>query len=79
MKKESLIKGFLIKPIMEVLKKDYDIKSPSPNNLFVSYDNDVLIVKYSYSKGSIDFSNNEMVMDILVDIKNNVLYEKVQL
>jgi hypothetical protein len=79
MRVELLVKGFLIKPIMEILKKDYGIKSPSPSNLLITFENDVWLVRYSYSRGSVDFSNNQIVKDLLVEIKNNVLYEKVQL
>jgi hypothetical protein len=77
MRKELLVKGFLIKPIMEVLKKDYGIKSPSPSNLLITLDGDIWTIVYSYSRGSVDFSNNQMVKDLLVEIKSNVLYEKV--
>lgn len=79
MKKELLVKGFLIKPIMEILKKEYGIKSPSPSNLLITFENDIWSIMYCYNRGSVDFSNNQIVKDLLVEIKNNVLYEKVQL
>jgi hypothetical protein len=77
MKKELLVKGFLIRPIMEILKKDYGIKSPSPSNLLINFENNIWSIMYCYSRGSVDFSNNQIVKDLLVEIKNNVLYEKV--
>lgn len=77
MRKELLVKGFLIKPVMEILKKDYRIKSPSPSNLFITLEDGVWSVVYSYSRGSIDFSNNQMIKDLIVEIKNNPNYEKV--
>lgn len=77
MKKELLVKGFLIKPIMEMLKKEYNIKSPSPSNLLITFENDVWSIMYSSSRNSVDFSNNQMVKDLLVEIKNNPNYEKV--
>jgi hypothetical protein len=77
MKKELLVKGFLIKPIMEILKKDYGIKSPSPSNLLITFENDMWYVMYCYSRGSVDFSNNQIVKDLLVEIKKNPNYEKV--
>jgi hypothetical protein len=77
MRKELLVKGFLIKPIMEILKKDYGIKSPSPYNLLITFEDDVWSVVYSYSRGSVDFSNNQMIKDLIVEIKNNPNYEKV--
>lgn len=77
MKRESLVKGFLIKPIMEILKKEYDIKSPTPNNLYVIENNNVWTIKYSHSKGSVDFTDNELVKQLLVEIKDNVFYDKL--
>ena len=77
MKKELLVKGFLIKPIMEMLKKEYNIKSPSPSNLLITFENDVWSIMYSSSRNSVDFSNNQMVKDLLVEIKSNPNYEKV--
>lgn len=77
MKKELLVKGFLIKPIMELLKKEYNIKSPSPSNLLINFEDDIWFIKYSYSRGSIDFSDNEMIKDLLIEIKKNPNYEKV--
>jgi len=77
MRKESLVKGYLIKPVMEILKKDYNIKSPSPSNLLINFENDVWSIVYSYSRGSVDFSNNQIIKDLLVEIKNNPNYEKV--
>jgi hypothetical protein len=79
MRVELLVKGFLIKPIMEILKKEYGIKSPSPSNLLITFKNDIWSIMYCHSRGSVDFSNNQIVKDLLVEIKNNVLYEKVQL
>ena len=77
MKKELLVKGFLIKPIMELLKKEYNIKSPSPSNLLINFEDDIWSIKYCSSRGSVDFSNDEMIKDLLVEIKNNPNYEKV--
>jgi hypothetical protein len=79
MKREVLIKGFLIKPIFEILKKDYKIKSPSPSNFYITKSKEGWSIKYIHNKSTIDFSDNEMVKDLLIEIKNNVLYEKVQL
>lgn len=78
MKRESLVKGFLIKPIMEILKKEYSIKSPTPNNLYVIENNNVWIVKYNHNRGSVDFTDNELVKQLLVEIKDNVFYDKLQ-
>ena len=77
MKKELLVKGFLIRPIMEILKKDYGIKSPSPSNLLINFENNIWSIKYCSSRGSVDFSNNEMIKGLLVEIKNNPNYEKL--
>jgi hypothetical protein len=77
MKRESLVKGFLIKPIMEILKKEYSIKSPTPNNLYVIENNNVWIVKYNHNRGSVDFTDNELVKQLLVEIKDNVFYDKL--
>lgn len=77
MKKELLVKGFLIKPIMEILKKEYNIKSPSPSNLLITFEDDIWSIKYCSSRDSIDFTNNQMIKDLLVEIKKNPNYEKV--
>ena len=77
MKKELLVKGFLIRPIMEILKKEYNIKSPSPSNLLINYEDGIWSIKYCSSRSSVDFSNNQMVKDLLVEIKKNPNYEKV--
>jgi hypothetical protein len=45
----------------------------------ITFENDIWSIMYCYSRGSVDFSNNQIVKDLLVEIKNNVLYEKVQL
>ena len=79
MRVELLVKGFLIKPIMEILKKDYGIKSPSPSNLLITFENDEYTVIYNSGRVYVDFSNNQIVKDLLVEIKSNVLYERVQL
>lgn len=77
MRKNALVKGYLIKPIMEILKKDYKIKSPSPSNLFVEEDNGEFKVYFKNSSLNIDFSNMNIIKDLLLDIKSNVLYGKV--
>ena len=79
MKRSDLIKGFLIRPIMELLKKEYDIKSPTPTFLFVNFINDKWIIIYKHNKMEIDFTDNEIIQNIIEDIKNKPEYEKVWL
>lgn len=77
MKKTDLIKGFLIKPIMEILKKDYDFKSPSPSNLIVVNQDDEWIIQYKSNKSVIDFSDDVRIQELIFEIKNKPIYEKV--
>lgn len=79
MKPNDLMKGFLIKPIMEILKTKYGIKSPTPNNLSVTYSNDNWHVIYKGGKIEINFTNDTMIIKIINDIKNDIRYEKVWL
>jgi len=77
MRVELLVKGFLIKPIMEILKKDYGIKSPSPSNLLITFENDEYTVIYNSGRVYVDFTNVDLIKKLLVEIKSNVLYEKL--
>jgi len=77
MKKTDLVKGFLMKPIMEMLKKDYGIKSPSPSNLFVTELDTQYKVVYKNQRIYADFSELDLVKNLLIEIKNNPIYEKV--
>ena len=77
MKKTDLVKGFLMKPIMELLKKNYNIKSPTPSSLFITeLDGDYTVI-YKNQKVHIDFSRSDLVKELLIEIKNNPIYEKV--
>ena len=76
MKKTDLVKGFLVKPVMEMLKKDYNIK-PSPSNLFVTESNGQYRVVYRNHRIYVDFSDLNLIKDLLIEIKNNPIYEKV--
>jgi hypothetical protein len=62
---------------MEILKKDYNIKSPSPSNLLVDMVDDEYTIIYNSGRTYVDFSNVDLIKDLLVEIKNNVLYEKL--
>lgn len=77
MKEEIFIKGYLIKPVFEILKQKYDIKSPSTNALFVSVVNNTYKIEYKSNKLNIDFSNDKYIQDLILDIKNNPYYEKM--
>lgn len=75
----DLMKGFLIKPVMEILKKDHNIKSPTPTCLFVQLLNNEWYVVYKHNKMDIDFTNDNTIKQIIQDIKNKPEYEKVWL
>jgi len=77
MKRTDLVKGFVMKPIMEILKKDYNIKSPTPSSLFVNESDGDFKIIYKNQRVHIDFSNLDLVKNLLNDIKNNPMYEKV--
>lgn len=77
MKRTDLIKGFVMKPIMEILKKDYNIKSPTPSSLFVSELNGNYKIVYNSNKIMVDFSDLDLIKDLLIEIKNKPEYEKV--
>jgi hypothetical protein len=79
MKKTDLIKGFLIKPIMEFLKKEYGIKSPSPSNLYVTEVEGGFKIEYKSSKANVDFSDSSNVQKLLNEIKSKPQYDKVWL
>jgi hypothetical protein len=79
MKRTDLIKGFVMKPVMEKLKKDYNIKSPSPSSLFVTESNGGYKVVYNSNKIVVDFSDLDLIKDLLIEIKNKPEYEKVWL
>lgn len=79
MRKTDLVKGFLIKPIMEILKKEYDIKSPTPNNLVVNLIDNNWFVYYKTNKVDIDFMDYKLVVELIDEIKNKPEYEKVWL
>jgi hypothetical protein len=79
MRPNELMKGFLIKPIMEILKKDFDIKSPTPSNLFVNYEKECWSVYYKNNRMMIEFTNYESVKNIIQEVKNKPVYEKVWL
>lgn len=77
MKKIDIVKGFLIKPIMEILKTEHNMKSPSPLNLIVVSQNDEWIIQYKSNKSVIDFSNDVRIQELIFEIKNKPIYEKV--
>lgn len=79
MRRIDLIKGFVMKPIMEILKKDYNIKSPSPSNLYITQSDGEYKVIYNSNKIMVDFSNLDLIKDLLIEIKNKPEYEKVWL
>jgi hypothetical protein len=79
MRKTDLMKGFLIRPIMEILKKEYDIKSPTPNNLFVNLVGNDWFVYYRTNRVDIDFMSYKLVVELIDEIKNKPEYEKVWL
>lgn len=77
MKKSDVIKGFLIRPIMEILKAEHNMKSPSPLNLIVVSQNDEWIIQYKSNRSIIDFSNDFRIQELILEIKNKPIYEKV--
>ncbi|NBW79612.1 MAG: hypothetical protein EBR27_11465 [Betaproteobacteria bacterium] len=79
MKPTELMKGFLIKSIMEILKRDFDIKSPTPTNLMVTYENGIWSVFYKSNLMMIDFSNYESIKNLIKEIENKPIYEKMWL
>lgn len=77
MKEEIFIKGYLIKPVFEILKKKYDLKSPNTNHFFVSSSNGQYKVEYKSTRLNLDFSDDEYIQDLILEIKNNPYYERM--
>ena len=78
MKKADLVKGFVMKPIFEIMKKDYNIKSPTPSSLIIKeLDDDKYSVVYNGQRNYVDFSNTDLINDLMVDIKKHHIYEKL--
>ena len=78
MKKADLVKGFVMKPIFEIMKKDYNIKSPTPSSLIIKeLDDDKYSVVYNGQRNYVDFSNTDLIKDLMVDIKKHHIYEKL--
>ena len=78
MKKADLVKGFVMKPIFEIMKKDYNIKSPTPSSLFIKeLGDDEYSIVYNGQRNYVDFSNTDLIKDLMVDIKKHHIYEKL--
>lgn len=78
MKKADLVKGFVMKPIFEIMKKDYNIKSPTPSSLIIKeLGDDEYSVVYNGQRNYVDFSNTDLINDLMVDIKKHHIYEKL--
>lgn len=78
MKRLDIVKGFLMKPIFEVIKKEHNLKSPTPSSLIVrDLGDDKYSVIYDGQKVYVDFSNTDLIKNLLVDIKNNPIYESL--
>lgn len=79
MTKREFIKGHLIKTIMEILKSEYDVKSPTPHNLSVEFVGGEWKIKYTNSRLNLEFSKVDKVKRVINEIKNNPLYEGMRL
>jgi hypothetical protein len=80
MKKADLVKGFVMKPIFEIMKKDYKIKSPTPSSLNVKdLGDDKYSIVYNGQQSYVDFSNTDLIKDLMVDIKKHHIYEALSI
>jgi hypothetical protein len=80
MRKVDLVKGFVMKPIFEIMKKDYNIKSPSPSSLNVKeLGDDKYSIIYDGQRSYVDFSNTDLINDLMVDIKKHHIYEALSI
>lgn len=77
MTKSEFIKGWLIRPIVAILKSKYKIMSPLPKDIYVKFSNNTYSVYYNKKNILIDFSNDAKIKELIKEIKTYNVYQKL--